>query len=118
MTTTEIGGEAKPVPVVGNAHAHFDDGHVIAVLNPDKSLADEIKLSIAYGSTNLKGMARGRCEALVDVFVTGLNTPHRTSALEPVAVVFEKTHISCALQADTSRAIAPQSGNQLIRYYF
>jgi len=32
--------------------------------------------------------------------------------------VFEKTLISCALQPDTNRTIAPQSGNQLILFDF
>lgn len=76
MTTTKIDGEAKPVLVVGNAHADFDDGHVIAVLNPEQSLADEIKPGVGYGSANLKAKARGICDTLVDVFVTGSNTPN------------------------------------------
>jgi hypothetical protein len=32
--------------------------------------------------------------------------------------VFEKTLISCALQPDTTRSIAPPSGNQLILFDF
>jgi IS4 transposase len=32
--------------------------------------------------------------------------------------VFEKTHISCALQPDTSRIITPQSNNQMILFDF
>lgn len=76
VITTKIDGEVKPVLVVGNAHADFNDGHVLAILNPDKSLADEIKPGVTCGASVLKAKVRGRCDALIDMFVAGQNTPH------------------------------------------
>ena len=47
-----------------------------------------------------------------------LNAPLYTLLQILSVSVFEKTLISCALQPDTNRTIAPQSGNQLILFDF
>lgn len=80
MTTENIGGETKPVLMVGNAHAEYDDGHAIVVLNPEESLLSEIEPGVAYGSASLKAIARKRCDLLLDVFVVGRN-PARTNRI-------------------------------------
>lgn len=36
VMTTRTGGAEKPLLIVGNAHGIVEDGHCIAVLNPDK----------------------------------------------------------------------------------
>ena len=51
MTTIQIDGEVKPVLLAGVAHGKIEDGHIMAVLNPDPDLADEIKGGVGYAFT-------------------------------------------------------------------
>ena len=66
-----FGGRTKSVLVVGNAHADFQDGNAIAVINPDKELGSGLQCGTAYGHGALKSLVNGHCDAMVQVFLRG-----------------------------------------------
>ena len=69
LMTAKVNGEIKPLLLIGNAHSRVEDGHVMAVLNPDKELCDELVAGCAYSSGLLKEIAGKRCDLLLDVWV-------------------------------------------------
>jgi len=71
LITTTVEGEAKPLLLLGNAHRKFDDGHCIAILNPDAELVDKLGAGCGYSGVNLKDMVTKRCDVMLDVWVLG-----------------------------------------------
>jgi hypothetical protein len=69
MLTTRINGEVKPLLLKGNAHHEIEDGHCIAILNPDPSLSKEVKAGMAYPGDTLKKIVEGRCDYMVDLWI-------------------------------------------------
>lgn len=67
------GGE-KNLLVVGSVHRDYDDGHCVAVLNPDDELAAKLDGGIGYPSLILNEMVTGRCKAMVLVMCSGRKT--------------------------------------------
>lgn len=74
LVTMNAGSIAKPLLLVGNAHHAFQDGHVIAVLNPDEDLIRELSAGCGYGSAQLKEIVAQRCDCMVDIHVIGADT--------------------------------------------
>ena len=68
MITIEHDQEEKPLMVVGNAHPTHEDGHCIAVLNPDESVQKEIRGGVAYGG-GVKEYVQGKCDAMVELWI-------------------------------------------------
>ncbi len=67
LTTVQIAGEEKPVLLVGSAYRAFDDGHIIAVLNPDKALCDRLIGGCAYTHSILTEIVAKRCDLMVSI---------------------------------------------------
>jgi hypothetical protein len=58
----------KPLLLVGNVHGRIQDGYCIGVLNPDKSLCDELVPS-GYSHKLLTEIVTGRCDLMVNVWI-------------------------------------------------
>jgi hypothetical protein len=64
-----VGGETKPLLIVGNAHHKAGDGHCTAVLNPDASLMDKIRPGVGYTRQTLIEMVTKRCDVALDIWL-------------------------------------------------
>lgn len=71
LSTIDVAGEAKPLLLLGNAHRKYDDGHCIAILNPDAGLADKLVAGCGYNGIHLKEMVTRRCDVMLDVWIQG-----------------------------------------------
>ena len=73
----QVDGETKPLLLLGNAHGlPFEDGHCIAVLNPDEGLTGKLIPGCAYSSGQLKEIVQGKCDMMLDLFIeTYKNNP-------------------------------------------
>lgn len=71
LITATVGGEVKPLLLLGNGHRKFDDGHCIAILNPDAELVDSLGAGCGYSGFNLKEIVAKRCDVMLDVWVVG-----------------------------------------------
>jgi len=69
LITADVEGNEKPLLIVGNAHASFEDGHCIAVLNPDEEVVNEIKGGVAYLGDILKNKVQGRCDLMLELWI-------------------------------------------------
>ncbi|MBX3678040.1 MAG: hypothetical protein KF853_13565 [Rhodocyclaceae bacterium] len=69
LVAVEVGDTVKPLLLVGNAHNEEEDGHCIAVLNPDKALVDTISAGCAYGARTLKEIVAKRCDVALDLWI-------------------------------------------------
>jgi hypothetical protein len=67
-------GQGKQLLVVGSVHRDYDDGHVIAVLNPDEALLPNLEGGMAYDGALLKYLVAERCKAMVFMSCTGRRT--------------------------------------------
>lgn len=82
VMTTRAGGADKPLLIVGNAHGVVEDGHCIAILNPDKELVDLIKPGCAYGKQGLKEIVSKRCDLALDLWIDSYKEPeHAVSVI-------------------------------------
>lgn len=70
LITTTAGGEMKPLLMIGSAHGGIEDGHVVAVLNPDKELCDELQACCGYTPFILKEIVAKRCDMMLHVGVS------------------------------------------------
>ena len=70
LITTTVDGEMKPLLMIGSAHGGVEDGHVVAVLNPDKELCDELQACCGYTPFILKEIVAKRCDMMVHVGVS------------------------------------------------
>jgi hypothetical protein len=70
LITTTVDGEMKPLLMIGSAHGGIEDGHVVAVLNPDKELCDELQACCGYTPFILKEIVAKRCDMMVHVGVS------------------------------------------------
>lgn len=70
LITTTIDGSAKPLLMIGTVHGSIEDGHVIAILNPDIELCDQIKACCGYTPFILKEIVAKRCDMMVDVGIS------------------------------------------------
>lgn len=62
---------SKNLLVVGSIYRDYNDGHCIAVLNPDARLAGQLKGGVGYSDDILKYMAKGRCDAMAMILCRG-----------------------------------------------
>lgn len=90
VVSARIGDTTKPLLLVGNAHGKIEDGHCIAVLNPDEALLDRIKAGCAYMPGHLKEIFAKRCDVIVDLFIeayknnrVGTITTYRARDMKP-----------------------------------
>ena len=74
LVTIQIDDQSKPLFIVGNAHSEIEDGHCIAVLNPEKSLMNEVIAGCAYTGSSLKGIVQGKCDAMVELWIDAYKT--------------------------------------------
>ena len=82
VLTTRAGDTDKPLLIVGNAHGVVEDGHCIAILNPDKELADLIRPGCAYGVGGLKEIVSKRCDLALDLWIDAYKGPeHAVSVI-------------------------------------
>jgi hypothetical protein len=71
LVSLNAGGEVKPLMLVGNLHAGYEDGYVIAILNPDPSLVDEVKPGVAIPTFLLNERVRKRCDLALMIVLNG-----------------------------------------------
>lgn len=71
IVTANVDGEEKPLLVVGNAHRHVEDGHVIGVLNPVEEIVQSTKVAagVTYTGDLLKEIVAGKCDAMVELWI-------------------------------------------------
>lgn len=82
VLTTRAGDTDKPLLIVGNAHGVVEDGHCIAVLNPDQALVDQIRPGCAYGVGGLKEIVSKRCDLALDLWIDAYKEPeHAVSVI-------------------------------------
>ena len=68
LLTVKVGDEIKPLLLIGTAHSRVEDGHVLAVLNPDSELCDTLSSS-GYYSSLLKEVVGKRCDAALGLWI-------------------------------------------------
>ena len=66
--------EVKPLLLIGNAHSKIEDGHCIAVLNPDMELVDSLVAGCGYERSTLKWEVAKRCDVALDVWIDAYKT--------------------------------------------
>ena len=66
IISAKIDNEEKPLLILGNAHGEIEDGHCIAILNPDEDiLSDErVIAGSSYAGDTLKNLVQGRCDLM------------------------------------------------------
>jgi hypothetical protein len=69
LMTAKIEEKEKPLLVVGNAHASFEDGHCIAVLNPDENVLDKVQGGVHYHGGLLKETVQGKCDLMIELWI-------------------------------------------------
>ncbi len=69
IVSVSIDNATKPLLLVGNAHSEVEDGHCIAILNPEESLMGEVVAGCTYMGNTLKNIVRGKCDAMVDLWI-------------------------------------------------
>jgi hypothetical protein len=92
LITTSVDGEAKPLLLLGNAHRKFDDGHCIAILNPDAELVDKLGAGCGCSGFNLKELVTKRCDVMLDVWIQGdiratIGSRYRAHSFKPAKFV-------------------------------
>lgn len=58
----------KPLLILGVAHSAVEDGHCIAILNPDEDLQDKVIAGCAYGNS-LKTIVQGKCDLMLNIWI-------------------------------------------------
>jgi len=81
VLTTRTGDDDKPLLIVGNAHGVVEDGHCIAIQNPDKDLADLIRPGCAYGIGGLKEIVSKRCDLALDLWIDAYKEPEHAVSI-------------------------------------
>lgn len=69
LLSVRVGEEVKPLLLLGNAHSKIEDGHCIAVLNPDTDIVDSLIAGCAYSGGALKWNVAKRCDVALDVWI-------------------------------------------------
>lgn len=58
----------KPLYLAASTHGDIEDGHCMAILNPDEALMGEVKAGVGYTDSGLKEIVAGRCDVALDVW--------------------------------------------------
>lgn len=69
LVTAQVGEVDKPLLVLGNAHRKVEDGHCIAILNPNKDLLDKVTAGCSYMGSSLKDIVAGNCDAMIELWI-------------------------------------------------
>jgi len=67
MIPFKLGNETKPLLLQGTAHGKIEDGHVVAILNPEHSLLD--RRLTGCSRAVLKDIVTNKCDAALDIWV-------------------------------------------------
>lgn len=81
LMNVDFDGSIKPLLVAGRAFKLRDEGHLIAVLNPDKNLLNKIIPGCRYGNLILKEIVQGKCDLSLALWIKtniGLNVSRST----------------------------------------
>jgi hypothetical protein len=96
LITAKIAEEDKPVLLVGNAHSRVEDGHVIAILNPDEAILEKIVAGCSYAQGLLIEEVSGKCDAMVELWVDAYKadgvsqiSKYKTRELKPAKFVIK-----------------------------
>lgn len=94
LITARVNGEEKPLLLIGNAHSRIEDGHVIAVLNPDAAIVEKLIAGCAYSASLLKSEVAGKCDGMVHLWIDaykndGVSEISRYKAKTPKPPKFE-----------------------------
>ena len=73
---------SKNLLVVGSIYRDYNDGHCIAVLNPDARLAGQLNGGVGYPAGILKAMVKRHCDAMALVMCRG-RKPHIVTTYQP-----------------------------------
>lgn len=74
LITAKVGNEEKPMLLVGNAHGQIEDGHIIAIFNPDEAILGKVIADCAYAPGSLKEKISGKCDAMIELWVDAYKT--------------------------------------------
>jgi hypothetical protein len=69
LMTTQVGGESKPLLVVGTAHGYVEDGSIVVVLNPERGLVDQLNGSSGAYPVIFREIVQKRCDAAVSLWI-------------------------------------------------
>lgn len=69
LINIDFDGSIKPLLVAGRAFKSRDEGHLIAVLNPDKNLLNKIIPGCGYGNLILKEIVQGKCDLALALWI-------------------------------------------------
>lgn len=69
LLTVQVGEFTKPLLILGNAHRKIEDGHCIAILNPDNDVLDQVIAGCAYMGSSLKDVIQGKCDAMIELWI-------------------------------------------------
>jgi len=98
LITVNSNGEAKPLLLLGNAHAACDDGECIAILNPDRDLANEIQPGCAYAPEHLRKLVAQRCEQMAHFWFDHYKSPE------------SRVSVLCSYASEVSRPVEMKAG--------
>lgn len=80
IVTISVDGVAKPLLILGNAHGRVEDGEIILVLNPRKSLIPDLKPGVTYGKGGIKQLVASKCDQMIHLWFDHYKAPpHRCS---------------------------------------
>lgn len=77
MVSMNVDGTVKPLLLVGTAHGKVEDGHCLALLNPDESLANRIVAGCGYNGRVLKEIVAKRCDVALDIWIDAYKPAER-----------------------------------------
>ena len=69
ITMIDIALVSKPLLIVGTSYQPYEDGHYIAVLNPDESIINKIIAGCSYGGRTLNEIVSGKCDFMLDLSI-------------------------------------------------
>ena len=72
----------KQLVLVGSLYRDCDDGHCVAVLNPDARLDSQLQGGVGYPAPILKYMVTGRCDGMALIMCLG-RKPHLVDTYKP-----------------------------------
>lgn len=70
LLTIPVEEDNKPLLILGNAHSKIEDGHCIAILNPDEDIVENKKViaGCSYGNY-LKEIVSGKCDLMLEIWI-------------------------------------------------
>jgi hypothetical protein len=69
LMTVKVDDEMKPLLLIGNAHGRVEDGHCLAVLNPDPDLCTRLVAGCAYTHGILREIVSTHCDLALFLWI-------------------------------------------------